>query len=88
MDDLNCGAPIQGGCKHEAREVIMAMPSIDASGPMRVWAVHLRCGISHTAENDAKAIRTADPGATVLTFATQAVLEPGNYAGMMVSAFK
>lgn len=70
MEDtiLLCSMPIPGGCPKQAKEAILAYPSIDAAGPMAQWATHLRCGTEHTAEVAAKAIRTADPGATVLVF--------------------
>jgi hypothetical protein len=85
--DLTCGMPIQGGCRNPATSAVIAMPSIDQSGPMRQWGVHLRCGTLHTAENAARAIRTADPGATVVAFTTQQDLEPGMFAAMLAQRF-
>lgn len=81
MDEtrLTCTEPIPGGCPLPARETVLAHPSIDASGPMGQWAVHMRCGGEHTAERAAKSILTADPGATVLVFMSALKLEQGVY---------
>lgn len=82
--ELTCGMPIPGGCRNAAREAVIAMPSIDAAGPMAQWAVHLRCGLDHTGEQAARAIRTADPASTVLVFATAEPLDhPALYAAML-----
>lgn len=80
--ELICGMPIQGGCPNAAREAVLAHPSIDVSGPMAQWAVHLRCGTEHTAETAGKAIMKADPGATVLVFSVSGDLEPGIYGAL------
>jgi hypothetical protein len=85
-EDLTCTMPVQGGCKLPAVSAVIAMPSIDQSGPMRMWNVHLRCG-THSAEHAAKAIRTADPGAVVVAFTTQQDLEPGMFAAMLAQRF-
>jgi hypothetical protein len=84
-EDLMCTMPIQGGCKLPATGAVIAMPSIDQSGPMRQWGVHLRCGSLHTTEMAARAVLKADPGATVCAFTTQQDLEPAIFAAMLAT---
>lgn len=77
-EPLQCSAPVPGGCPKTARDIILAMPSIDRAGPLAVWAVHPRCGDEHSADTDASAILRADPGATVLVFRAEDAFEKGS----------
>jgi hypothetical protein len=79
-----CEPFVAGGCKHPAKELILARAGENMVGNgMAVWTAYFRCGVDHHAQNDANAIKRADPEAMVYVIVAPAPLEPGLYTAVI-----
>jgi hypothetical protein len=84
-DAPKCEPFTAGGCEKPAAQVILARAGENMVGNgMAVWTAYWRCGEDHHAQNDANAIKRADPDAMVLVFSSQGgELVPGVYSAVL-----